>query len=107
MHELASVNEAIRRVMGINPIPKKIIIRLGEMRGSAKTFEEMFREHSKGTPIEHINLKVESVPVDIACKCGFSGRVRVFEHVYFVRCPECGNIADVLNGNGLEIEVIE
>ncbi len=107
MHEISSVNEAIRRIASLRPSPKKIVIHLGEMRGDAKTFEEMLKEHSRGTDIENIDITVKSVPVDISCKCGFSGHVPILEHVHFVRCPECGSIADVLKGNELDIEVIE
>ena len=107
MHEFASVQEAIRRIRKMQPVPKRVKIRLGKMRGSAKGFEEMFREHSRDTDIENIELEVENVPVEIKCSCGLEGMVRVMDHVHFVRCPRCGQVADILRGNELDIETIK
>ena len=107
MHEFGSVQHAVREIIKLRPLPRMVRIRLGKMRGSAKAFEEMFREHSRGTPIEGIGLEIEQVPVEVKCKCGFSGLVRVMEHLHFVRCPLCGKTADVERGNELELRVLE
>jgi Zn finger protein HypA/HybF involved in hydrogenase expression len=107
MHEFGSVQEAIKKLGQLRPAPRRVRIRLGRMRGSAKGFEEMFREHTRETGFEGIGLEVESVPVEISCSCGLSGLVRVMEHVHFVRCPKCGQVADVVRGNELEIEALE
>ena len=107
MHEFASVQEAIRRIRKMQPVPKRVKIRLGKMRGSAKGFEEMFREHSRYTDIENIELEVENIPVEIKCSCGLEGMVRIMDHAHFVRCPKCGQVADILRGNELDIEAIK
>jgi Zn finger protein HypA/HybF involved in hydrogenase expression len=106
MHEFSSVQEAMKRLRDIRPVPRRVRIRLGRMRGSAKGFEEMFREQVQDTELQGIGLEVESVPVEISCSCGLSGLVKVMEHVHFVRCPRCGQVADAVRGNELEIEVI-
>jgi Zn finger protein HypA/HybF involved in hydrogenase expression len=107
MHEFAAVQYVITEARKIQPTPKKILVRLGKMRGGSKGFEEMFREHSRGTPLENIGLEIESIPVEVKCPCGFSGTMRVIEHVHFLRCPVCGKIADVLKGNELTVESLE
>lgn len=103
MHEFGSVQKAIRDIKNIDPAPKKVKILLGKMRGNAKTFGEMFREYTRGTEIEGIEIEIEQVPVEVKCGCGLEGLVRVTEHIHFVRCPRCGKIADVIKGNELEI----
>jgi Zn finger protein HypA/HybF involved in hydrogenase expression len=107
MHEFGSVQEAMRILRQIQPIPRKVRIKLGKMRGSSKGFEEMFREHTRDTELQGLSLEIEQVPVEISCSCGLEGLVRVMEHVHFVRCPKCGQVADVIKGNELDIEVIE
>lgn len=107
MHEFGSVQEAIRLIRGVNPAPRKVRIRLGKMRGSAKGFEEMFREHTRDTDLRDLGLEIEQVPVEVKCQCGLEGPVRIMEHVHYVRCPKCGQIADVLKGNELDIQVLE
>ncbi|UCD07386.1 MAG: hydrogenase maturation nickel metallochaperone HypA [Candidatus Aenigmatarchaeota archaeon] len=103
MHEFGSVQKAIQDIRKMKPVPKKVKIVLGKMRGSAKAFEEMFREYTRETELECIELKIEQVPVKIKCECGLEGLVRVTEHVHFARCPKCGQVADVLQGNELKI----
>jgi Zn finger protein HypA/HybF involved in hydrogenase expression len=104
MHEFGSVQEAIRKIRAMEPLPGKVRIRLGKMRGSAKAFEEMFREHARDTELAGIGLEIEQVPAEISCECGLKGIVRVVEHVHFLRCPRCGRVADPVSGNELEIE---
>jgi Zn finger protein HypA/HybF involved in hydrogenase expression len=103
MHEFGSVQKVIQDIRKMKPVPGKVKITLGKMRGSAKAFEEMFREYTRGTELEGIGIEIEQVPVEISCGCGLRGLVRVTEHVHFARCPRCGRVADVLRGNELEI----
>lgn len=103
MHEFGSVQNVIQELRKMKPVPKKVKIVLGKMRGSAKNFEEMFREYTRETELEGIELEIEQVPVKIKCECGLEGLVRITEHVHFARCPKCGNIVDVLQGNELKI----
>jgi Zn finger protein HypA/HybF involved in hydrogenase expression len=83
--------------------PKKAIVRIGEMVSDPDIFMEIFREHVKGTDMEGMDIKVESVPVEAKCECGWAGRIKVIAHLHFIRCPRCGKVADVLKGNELEI----
>ena len=103
MHEFGSVQKAIQDLRNMDPRPRKVKILLGKMRGSAKGFEEMFREYTRGTELEGIDVEIEQVPAEIKCGCGLEGIVKITEHVHFVRCPKCGQIADVIKGNELEI----
>ncbi len=107
MHEFGSVQEAIARLRKIQPAPGRVRIKLGKMRGSAKGFEELFREHTRDTELQGIGLEIENIPVEIKCSCGLEGTVRVMEHVHFVRCPRCGQVTDAVRGNELEIEILE
>jgi Zn finger protein HypA/HybF involved in hydrogenase expression len=103
MHEFGSVQKVIQDLKSIDPIPRKVKIILGKMRGSAKGFEETFREYTRETELEGIEIEIEQIPVKIKCECGLEGLVRVAEHVHFVRCPKCGKIADVVQGNELKV----
>lgn len=103
MHEFGSVQKVIQDIRNMKPVPKKVKIVLGKMRGSAKGFEEMFREYTRDTELQGIELEIVQVPVKVKCECGLEGLVRVTEHIHFVRCPKCGQVADVIQGNELEI----
>jgi Zn finger protein HypA/HybF involved in hydrogenase expression len=107
MHEFGSVQQAVRDIRKIHPVPRKVKIRLGKMRGSAKGFEEMFREHIRDTELYGIGIEIENIPVEIKCPCGLEGPVRIMDHIHYVRCPKCGQVADVVRGNELDIEVLE
>jgi Zn finger protein HypA/HybF involved in hydrogenase expression len=101
MHENRLVNTVVSELLDRNL--KKAKLRLGRMHCRADVFQELFRAHTKGTPIEGMKLEIEEVPVKIRCECGFAGRVPVMEHVHFVRCPQCNQIVEPLTGNELEI----
>ena len=105
MHELGSVQKVIQDLKRMDPIPKRITIVLGKMRGSAKGFEDMFREYTRDTELEGIGMEIEQVPVKVKCECGLEGLDRVTDHLHFVRCPKCGNVADILQGNELDIKI--
>jgi len=107
MHEFGSVQEAIIRLRKMRPLPRKVRITLGKMRGSVRGFEEMLRENIRDTELEGLQFETEHIPVEIRCPCGLEGMVRIMEHVHYVRCPKCGQVADVLKGNELNIEVLE
>ena len=101
MHETRLVNTVISELLNKNV--KKAKLRLGRMHCRADIFQELFKAHTKGTPLEGAELEVEEVPVKIRCKCGFTGRVNVMEHIHFVRCPQCNEIVEPLTGNELQI----
>jgi Zn finger protein HypA/HybF involved in hydrogenase expression len=105
MHELTSVMKVIDEIKGMDPRPEKVSITLGKMLGTAKGFESMFREYTHGTPLQGIGLEIVQPDVKVRCPhCRFDGVVRVTEHIHFVRCPVCGKVADVLQGNELRVE---
>ena len=105
MHEMKTIQEVISE-LGRLGNPARAKLRLGAMRAEPEHFREIFSEYVKDSPFEGTELEIEEVPVEIFCPCGFSGEVPVQEHVHFVRCPECGKVADVTSGNELEIEPV-
>jgi len=102
MHEFG----AAKKIMDLleKEKPKKATIILGKMVSSKDVFLEILNEHIKGTELGNIELDVREVPVFAKCKCGFEGNIEVLSHVHFVRCPKCGEIAEVVTGNELDIE---
>jgi len=101
MHETRLVNTVIAEILNKNV--RRAKLRIGRMHARADIFEELFKAQSKGTPAEGVELTVEEVPVKIRCQCGYTGHVRVLEHVHFVRCPHCNEIAEPITGKELEI----
>lgn len=101
MHEMSTVEKVINELNEKRPKSAKVI--LGKMAADKDHFLSMFSEIAKGTPAEQVDLVVEQVPVRAKCGCGFEGIVDVPGHVHFVRCPKCGKVADVLEGNEVEI----
>ncbi len=106
MHEFSSVREALSLMLSINPKPPGVRITLGRMRANPKTFREMLMEHLRGTEAEGMAIEIVSVPVEVSCACGFSGTVRLPDHVHFARCPLCGKVADITKGNELVVEPV-
>jgi Zn finger protein HypA/HybF involved in hydrogenase expression len=105
MHEFTAVKRVIDEIKRMQPRPDKVRITLGKMMGTAKGFEDMFREHTHGTPLQGIGIEIVQKDVNINCPhCGFEGTFRVVEHIHFVRCPMCGKVADIITGNELKVE---
>lgn len=101
MHEQQSVQFVIQQFKETGV--KKAKLKLGLMRGDPKTFMEAFKFQVRGTELENVKLKLEPIGIEIKCpKCGFEGTIALMEHVHFVRCPKCNEIADVVFGNELE-----
>ena len=105
MHEMSVIREVISE-LGRLGNPKRVHLRLGVMRAEPEHFIEVFSEYIKGSPFEGTELEIEDIPVEAFCTCGFEGPVEVQEHVHFVRCPNCGHVADIRSGNELEVEPV-
>lgn len=107
MHEMKSVRMVFDELMHLKPEPnEKIKIRLGRMMADPRVFRQMLKEFAGSMGFPDIEVDVEEVPVIAKCdKCGFRGGVHVIEHVHFVRCPDCNKVADIVQGNELEIVV--
>jgi len=102
MHESESVKKVISELKRSNR--KSALLKLGRLRANPKVFAGIFRELIKGTELEGFRLDIEEIPVEILCrKCGFSGKIKVIEHLHFARCPKCGKVADILSGDELRI----
>lgn len=105
MHEWKAVEMLIKKLEG--KMPKKITIELGEMVSDPKIFEEIFKEYVKGTELNGIKIDIKSVPIRIRCDCGWEGYMKMKKHIHFVRCPACGKIANIIEGNKLKILSLE
>ena len=103
MHEIKAVQKILEDLMDIEPKPEKIKVRLGRMNADPVVFAQMFREFVTSSGMPSIDIEVEPVPVKAKCRCGFEGDVPVIEHIHFVRCPKCNKVADIEQGNELEI----
>lgn len=103
MHELKAVQQILDDVIHIEPRPSRVKVRLGRMKADPRVFRQMFMEFAASLGMYGMELEVESVPVLAKCACGFYGSVPVMEHAHFVRCPDCNKVADVVQGDELEI----
>lgn len=102
MHEVESVRQVITELEKSGK--RHATLRLGRLKASPKVFAGIFRELTKGTGLDDFKLEIEEIPVEVMCrKCGFSGKVKIVEHLHFARCPKCGKVADILSGNELRI----
>jgi hydrogenase nickel incorporation protein HypA/HybF len=63
-------------------------------------WEALTADHPLGPAIA---LDLERVPVQVACPCGYSGRVPPWR----VTCPSCGGAAPVTAGEELDIAEVE
>lgn len=105
MHEAGSAKEAAGKIIETRARHAKV--RLGKMRGDKTRFLALVAEFLKGSGFEKTRIDIVQVDVLARCACGFRGVINIPEHVHFVRCPKCKKIADVLEGNELDIEIIE
>ena len=104
MHEMRAVQKLVEDIMELDPRPERVKVRLGRMLADPQVFRQMFKEFASQAGFHGIEIDIESVPVIAKCdKCGFRGSVPVMEHVHFVRCPDCKKVADILQGNEMEI----
>ena len=101
MHETAAAKKIADEI-----IQKKAhhsTVRIGKMYGNKERFLELVKEFLCGTPLEGATIDAEEVDVVVKCECGFSGKIDVREHVHFVRCPKCGKVAEIIEGNDIEL----
>ncbi len=104
MHDIKAVRYVISELEKLEEKPKKIIVELGRIKGNPNVFRALFKQFTQGTGLSGIELEVDEVPVEIRCRCGFAGRVKVIEHLQFARCPKCGKVAEILQGDKIEIK---
>lgn len=104
MHEMKAVQKLAEELMALDERPEKIRVRLGRMLADPRTFRQLFGEFANSIGFAGVDIDIEEVPVIAKCgKCGFHGGVKVMEHIHFVRCPDCNKVADIIQGNELEI----
>ena len=104
MHEMKAVQRLVEELMALDEKPERIKVRLGRMTAEPRVFRQLFSEFSSSLGFSNVDIDIEEVPVIAKCdKCGFEGGVQVMEHVHFIRCPDCKMVADIVQGNELEI----
>ena len=104
MHEMKAVQRLAEELMALEEKPERIKLRLGRMMADPRVFRQLFKEFTGSLGFSGIEIDIEEVPVIAKChKCGFEGGVQVIEHVHFVRCPDCKKVADIVQGNEMEI----
>jgi len=103
MHEMKAVQRLVEELMALEHVPEKVKVKLGRMMADPRVFGQIFREYAGSVGFSGVDIEVEEVPVIAKCGCGFHGGVQVMDHVHFVRCPDCNKVADIVQGNDLEV----
>lgn len=80
----------------------EVEIRLNSEVSDPEEFQRLFKYFTKGTYLEHIDLKVNTFQPKIECGCGYTSRVDSLEQGY-AKCPKCGKFAE-LNDHSYEIQ---
>lgn len=81
-------------------------VRLGAMRGIARSLYFCFGPASRGTLCADAKLHIEEVPLTIFCES--CGEARTPRSLANLRCPDCGRPSrKVLSGRELELVNIE
>ena len=101
MHETAAAKKIADEIIQKNAHHSKL--RIGKMYGNKERFLDLVKEFLSGTPLEDATIDAEYTEVVIRCMCGFKGTVDVKEHIHFVRCPKCNKVAEILEGNDIEL----
>ncbi|MFB6180749.1 MAG: hydrogenase/urease maturation nickel metallochaperone HypA [Candidatus Nanohalobium sp.] len=56
-------------------------------------FKSLFQHFTKGTILEHLDLRVEPLNTQVECSCGYSANYEGGKG--YTKCPECGRFAEV------------
>ena len=108
MHEFKTIEEIYNTLIRMDTIPERVYIKLGKLKGNSEFVKFALESMLKNTPFEKMRMEFIEVKPSIRCvRCGFSGEIEVPDHVDFVRCPFCNSVADVVEGNTVEILVKE
>ena len=100
MHETKILKEIINKAQEQGNVIS-IKLEIGELAGISP---KHLREHLE----EMVNwsIDVSKKKAHVKCKCGYKGRpeikLRAHDFVLF-QCPECGEIPEVLEGDGIKI----
>ncbi len=57
-------------------------------------FETLFDYFTRGTILEHVDLKVDPLEPRINCSCG-ENRTVESDHPGYMKCPSCGRFAEI------------
>jgi hydrogenase nickel incorporation protein HypA/HybF len=108
MHEL-SIASAIVETAARHANGKRVAlveVKVGRLRQVVpRALEFAFELVAVGTPVEAAELRIEEVPVQVACReCGASDRADEFP----LACARCGSLdVDVAAGEELYVEALE
>lgn len=107
MHEVTIATSLVEQVcdyarsQGIAKVAR-IDIRIGALRGIARSLQFCFGPASKGTLCHDATLCIEEVPLTVMCT--HCDAVKVPATLYNFRCPDCGYpTPKVLTGREMEL----
>lgn len=69
-------------------------IRVNRAICEPEEFEALFDHFSRGTLLEHLDLKVDPLETQLKCGCGHEQTVNE-DHSGYKKCPSCGRFAEV------------
>ncbi|PIN87082.1 hypothetical protein COV19_01540 [Candidatus Woesearchaeota archaeon CG10_big_fil_rev_8_21_14_0_10_44_13] len=104
MHETAIANIVLNDLRKHKNV-KAASIEVGELAEvTAAELEEALNALSK------IKFEVSEKKAKVRCKCGYEGRPEILErghHFSVFVCKECGEVPEIVEGNGIRIKDIE
>lgn len=92
---------------------KEVVLQIGALDiHSPESFRQAFEVLARETALSGSTLRLEVIPGSIACpKCGYQGAcqedVDGHDPLPCTECPQCGTIAGIIGGRGVEaIELV-
>jgi hydrogenase nickel incorporation protein HypA/HybF len=83
-----------------------VYLRIGPLAGVvADSLRFSFELAAEGTPIEGARLEIEQVPVIV--RCSTCAGEHTIATPYRIRCPICGEPAEVIGGRELQLTAME
>ncbi len=73
----------------------KATVKVNRNLAKPEEFKRLFDYFSKGTVLERVDLKVETMETRMSCVCGNREVINDDNHNGYGECSECGRIADI------------
>ncbi|MFH1782984.1 MAG: hydrogenase maturation nickel metallochaperone HypA [Candidatus Omnitrophota bacterium] len=111
MHEIGIVDDILASINAElkdknTQTIKKVNILIGELEHiSPEHFEFHFKERTKGTALEKVELVFKKIQAKFRCKDCFREFIPKDDEL---ACPACGSkLVELLEGNGIKVESLE
>lgn len=101
MNEVYLVIETIKELME-RRCNGSAHLKIGSLVSDPVIFRNIFNHFTNGTEMDP-ELKIESVPVEVKCECGYRGEVELPRGVRNARCPKCHRTPEIIRGKEFEI----